>query len=832
MIFDSTFVRWLLGIDHIPSGAQELELAWEHPWPGWVWALLILALGAFAVWTYSRLAGRPLGRWALAGVRLGVLALLMVVLSGPLLQMPRETVEQDWIVNLVDRSASMTIADVPADGGQGGAAGRMSRDAQLRDLLVDSGEMWRELGESRQLLWLGFHYGAFNLSVNAPSGIAQDADADVAASPPVALPDPTGQSTSINAAIEQALQRTAARPVSGIVLFSDGRSGEEISRLVLRRLQAERIPVFVVPLGSAEPVGDMAIRRVDAPRTAFIRDEVPVTAHIDRLGEEVAAMGATLRLIDTQTGEELDRETIAPNDPRDEITLTATPQLAGDAAWQIVIDTDEPDLIPDNNVRPLAITLIDRPLRVLFVEGYPRWEYRYLKNLLVREESIDSSVFLVSADRDFAQEGNQPITRLPNSPEEYAEFDVIMLGDVPGGFFSGNQLEMIRQHVAVRGAGLLCVGGERAMPASYSGNVIADLLPIRGSLNLQAINSPVNMQATDLAQRLGVLQLATGHEAGRQGGVDDVGWPRDLADPAVGWSKLYWAQRIEPGLLKPTAEVLAETVDEFSGSRLPLVVSMRYGAGQTIYVATDEIWRWRWGRGEALLDQFWVQMIRHLGRQSLSGAGQRASLTASPLRVAVRQPVQITLQLLDESLVEPERDNVMAVVQDAQGQVVAQVRLNRPGGGTGGGGGGEGGGRLEATWFPSVTGDFTVRLKDTDLTDLRLESALEVFAPDDELVRPETDHERLENLALATGGRVLDASGSWQPEIEEPGPAAAETGAGRRSALHQLPDLLPNRSVRTIHPVTDRLWDSPAAFGLLLLLLVFEWVGRKVMRLA
>src|SRR5262249_29379042 len=155
--------------------------------------------------------------------------------------------------------------------------------------------------------------------------------------------------------------------------------------------------------------------------------------------------------------------------------------------------------------------------------------------------------------------------------------------------------------VAQRGAGLLWIAGERYMPATYVGTALADLVPMRGSLNLPTIGAPVTMSPTPLADRLGVLRLALGSE---------VGWPKELKGPASSWSQIFGAQRIEPGQLKPAAEVLAQTTAEVGGGHLPLVIDMRYGAGQSIYVATDEIWRWRYGRGEALPDQFWVQMIR------------------------------------------------------------------------------------------------------------------------------------------------------------------------------------------------------------------------------
>ena len=108
-----------------------------------------------------------------------------------------------------------------------------------------------------------------------------------------------------------------------------------------------------------------------------------------------------------------------------------------------------------------------------------------------------------------------------------------------------------------------------------------------------------------------------------------------------------------------------------------------------------------------------------------------------------------------------------------------------------------------------MSGQLRVRINDPTLANLKLEVSIEVYAPDDELRRPETDHPLLQVLAAQTGGRIL------APD-----------------ELDQLPSLLPNRSVRTINPITERIWDSPLAFGLLLLLAAGEWIGRKLIRLA
>lgn len=775
--------RWLLDLDVIPPDAEHVNLVWERPFGPWLWTLLLIGAAALAFWSYSRLHGHRAGRWVLATVRSLLIVLVLVVLSGPMLELPREIVEPDWVLMLVDRSESMTVEDAQTNDS---ATARRSRDAQLEQLLRTHNQTWSELSDNRTVLWLGFHNGAFNLE-----RIETDGESVAEDQLPAQLGEPTGQRTRVARALEQALQRAAARPISGIVVFSDGRTDDPPDRSLLRRLQANQVQVYTVPLGSTRPLGDLAVRRIDAPQRAFVRDKVPVIIDIDRLGVAAGQLDATVRLIDELTGEELDAAALEAGDETEQITLTATPNLTGEATWKVVVETEQPDLIPENNVKTIMVELVDRPLNVLFVEGYPRWEYRYVKNLLVREKSIESSVMLTSADRDFAQEGNQPITRLPRSPGEFAEYDVLIIGDVPGSFFSPDQLEMMRQHVSERGAGLLWIGGERYTPNTYGTTVLADLLPIRGSLNVPPIGSPVTMQPTDLAERLGVLQLVT------EGGV---GWPRELRDPSYNWSSLSYAQRIEPGQLKPTAVPLAETVGEFDGAHLPLVIHMRYGAGQIVYVATDEIWRWRYGRGEALTEQFWVQIVRMLGRESLAVTGDRAVITATPRRVETGQPARIEVRLLDEQLIDAADMSLTAVIETDDGQRIAEVELPQVEGAED---------RYAATYLLDRPGAYRIRLTHLQGIDQFTEATLDIVAPDDEMRRPETDHGLLAELSSATGGAVLEPA-----------------------AIGSLPDLLPNRSIRTLNPLTERIWDTPLVLALALLLLTLEWIGRKLVRLA
>lgn len=811
-------LAWLLDLDTLHLGEAGVQLGVERPLPPWAWPGLLGGIALISFWSYRRLEGPRLARMALASLRVLVLALLVVLIAGPKLVQRDENIERDWVVVLVDRSASMTIQDASADAGGTGVSpvDRESREGQLRRVLSESWPMWSELSRDRVVLWLGFDGGAYELPISQSDGEGFGENA-------VDLRDPTGLRTSLGRSLEQALQRVSARPLAGVVVLSDGRSIDEPDRAALRRLQAERVPVFTVALGSADPVGDLAIRSAEGPGIAFVNDLAPVHVEIDRLGD-AAKLGGMVRLIDKATGLVLDERRLAPmvaptaasgepsgNAGADSVTLTARPQNPGRAQWIVQLQPDGTDLIAGNNQTEIAIELIDRPLRALYIDGVARWEQRYLKNLLLRESSITSSNLILAPNRRYLQEGDVEISSLPISPEEWAVYDVVILGDVMPEVFSEEQLRSLREHVAVRGGGLIWIAGPAATPDAWRGTPLAELLPfVFTTAATTRLDEPVVLTPTMVADRFGVLQL---------GGSAAEPWPNAISDPSSGWSLLRWAQRIDRRDLKPATEVLAVGVpmSDLSGpapapapveSGSPLVLSMRFGAGRALYVATDEIWRWRYGRGELLPERFWLQMVRFLARESLSRSQRSATIALSPRRPIVGEPARLSVELLDQSLIEldlasvavrltripdpsdpPELANLPSI------ELALRREPDQPR-------------RYAATWAPNLPGRWRISAIDSALLSLDLSMEVQASLADDELRRPQTDHPLLARLSVATGGRSI-----------EPG------------RLSDIRALLPNRQVRILTERDESLWDTPLALILFVGLLTFEWAGRRIIRL-
>jgi len=664
-------LTWLFALRELSFGGEGVSLGFARPLPGWGWTLALVGCVAVGVWSYRRLDAPGRWRWALAGARVLVLALAVVLVSGPRLERDNERVERDWVLVLVDRSVSMRVADAPL---VGRAGARATREEQLESALVSAWPALGEVAQDRRVEVLGFDAGVFDLGLEL--GLEPGPDAGGGNGPE--LPEARGRRTALGAALAAAVGRAAGRPLSAVVVLSDGKSVDAPGASLVRRLAAERVPVHVVPLGSDRAGADVAVEEAVGPEAAFARDAIPVRVRLARRGP-AGRSGGVLRLVDEASGRVLDERALAADDPawqdaadagpgagsgadsgtgsgpdsgaaspqaqrvgRAELTLTGAWPAEGEVRWRVEFEPSSADLLEENNTASLGVRVVDRPLRVLYVDGSPRWERRYLTSMLLREGSIRSSSLLLASGRSFIEEGDVDVGYPPTTDEGWSAFDVVILGDVRAGLFSGEQLEQLREHVASRGAGLLWIGGPSWTPASWRGTALEDLLPFTLGGLAGRYTGDVTLARASAADRYGVL------------GLDEslAGWPAYLSDPATGWSRLRWAQRIDEGALKPTAEALARFAPVSGGAGSPAVATMPYGGGRVAYVATDELWRYRYGRGEPLFERFYLPLVRMLARGRLSRTGRDAVLAVRPSPAIVDRPARVEVRLLEQSLVD------------------------------------------------------------------------------------------------------------------------------------------------------------------------------------
>jgi hypothetical protein len=228
------------------------------------------------------------------------LILIAVLIAGPQLVKENPRTENDAVVVMLDRSASMTVADAPRSDSDRTTTTLQTRNEQLQQALAAAWPALREMATQREVILLGFD--------DRTREITPPTDGSA---PTTALGEPTGARTLLGQGLEAALKRASTRPLAGVIILSDGRSADTPSRGLLAQLEARQTPVFVAPLGSAIPLSDVAIARIEAPAAAFLGDQVPIVVDVERRGSDsddsddntdISTTGGTLQLIDEATG--------------------------------------------------------------------------------------------------------------------------------------------------------------------------------------------------------------------------------------------------------------------------------------------------------------------------------------------------------------------------------------------------------------------------------------------------------------------------------------------------------------------------------------------------
>lgn len=253
------------------------------------------------------------------------------------------------------------------------------------------------------------------------------------------------------------------------------------------------------------------------------------------------------------------------------------------------------------------------PVRVLYLEDTPRWEYRYLKNGLLRSDpGVTVQTFLFDASDDFPQESSAGLPSLdgpPRTREELAAYDVVLIGDVPPERIdplAGPReawMKLLVEFVEAGGAvGFLA--GERATPNAWRGTPLEKLLPVELEPK-RAEDEPRRVSGGFVPEL-----VQADHEITML-----------HADPRLN-AKL-WREGLPPLMAYyPVARaaegadvILAHPTDRNDDGAQVIAATAEVGNGRTFYMGTDETWRWRKPYGDKLQDRFWINVVEYLAQR-------------------------------------------------------------------------------------------------------------------------------------------------------------------------------------------------------------------------
>ena len=593
-----------------------------------------LIMGA-AILTYRSVSahGRRRDRIVLTVLRMAALALVVFCLFRPTLVVKAAIPQQNVVAVLMDDSRSMQIGDW---------TNNQPRAEFLRqELASGTSPLLKSLSD--RFLVRTFRFSSTSGRVNSVKDLTF-----------------AGSQTKIGTALDGVREELAGLPVAGIVLVTDGADTTEGSLTnSLLNLKAEKLPVFTVGVGSAKLPRDIQIDRVSTPRTVLKGASLLVDAVITQTGYS----GQTVTLDVEDDGRIVGSQKVqfpADGSPA-AVRVRATAGEPGPRVFTFKVAPQQGEVVTQNNQRDTLVDVRDTREKVLYFEGEPRSEMKFIRRAVADDKNLQIVTLQRTADNKFLRldvdTPDELLGGFPKTRDELFAFKGLILGSIEAAAFSADQLQMIADFVDRRGGGLLMLGGARSFgEGGYGGTPVADALPL-------LIDSKTRASEPTTFARLKVLPT----RAGQAHAVTQIAATEEAS--AARWPDLPQVTSINAPLpIKPAATVLLNGTDERNRT-VPMLVWQPYGRGKGIAFLPQDSWEWQMHASIPLEDMthenLWRQMLRWLVADS--PAPVEASTTTD--RVEPGEAVTIEASVVDPTWLD---------VNDAR----VSARVSRPGGTT------------------------------------------------------------------------------------------------------------------------------------------------------
>ena len=833
-----TWMEHWFGLADKPGMGTAWRLEGQWPWPAWATLLAAAALLAIVVYVYLR-ENRGISRGYRIILAVSRLCQIAVVLAmAAQFQLLLQRTGLPFVVVIVDDTKSMNTVDQYDDALrkslEARVAGTLSTTAKLTRwnlarafFAEDGGAMLNELAEDHKLRFYFLSDFRKSRRDDVP-GIIEE----------LKTSDANGDSTRLGTAVRSALDELRGTTPAAIVVTSDGINTEGpglLDAAVYARHQG--VPMFLVGIGSDHAARSLTLSDLEVEDTVFVNDLVQFRFKLAANGFQGKTVGIVLmRKASTVRGAETKSEIVARTDVTvaadgrpQPVVISYRPTQSGQFPFTVEIepsahgtdfsrsaDQDPPKggttSTADESVTtspPLSrsVQVRDEKIRVLLVDGLPRYEYRFLRNMLDRDSTIELHTYLQEADMGFSEdEKSKYLSIFPHSrdhsgrredplrPDDLAYYDVVIFGDVNPSLLSPAALQNLADYVdrPEHGHALVLVAGPEFMPRAYANTPLARLLPF----------DPATAREPDPKTLLNEGFIAKPTELGA---VNSAMQLEDSPEQSQArWKRLPPLHVIsEVSDLKPGAQVLAEDPSRTGpdGKPLPLII-LQYvgGGGRVLFHATDETYRWRRRTGDLYFARYWVQMLRFLARSKLADRGQTVRLTTDHQEYRLGDPVRVQAYFPD-ARIAPLDDGGVTIALKQTGRETEKVKLRRDSQA----GASADRGRFEAIISNLPSGEYhAMMIAPTVASDVPAADFV-ITPPQTELTRVQMDAAAMQQAAAMTNGKYYAFQDAAQLPAELPG--------GRQVPVENLPSV--------------PLWNRWPVLLVFLVLLISEWLLRK-----
>ncbi len=734
-----------------------------------LWVVVIGLVAAAALVTYRGIEnlGTRRDRAVLLGLRLALVAVLVLCLFRPTLLLRAAVPQQNFLGVLIDDSRSMLIADQGDQPRSNFVESEFGVEGALRQALSD------------RFVLRFFRFSSSTSRTNGPEGMTYE-----------------GTATRLGTALERAQDELSGLPLAGLVMVTDGAdTSDAVLDEPLAALRARSIPVFPVGVGVEQFDRDIQISRVETPRTILKGSSIAVDVVISHTG--YAGREVTLQVEDDGRLVSSENVTLPRDGEAATVRVNFTGTEAGPRLFRFRVPEIEGEQVTQNNTRDALIRVTDTPERILYMEGEPRAEVKFLRRAVEDDENIEVVLVLRTAEEKYWRGGVRSADELaagfPRTREELFAYRAIILGSVEAAAFSPDQLRMLADFVGERGGGLIVLGGRRAFAeGGWAGTPVAEVLPVElgGSGGEEPEVARLGVQLTNAGQTFPVLQLADTEEASQ-----------------ARWADLPELTSVNAITQAKRGATVLLTGSEGGNEQIVLAYH-RYGRGKVMAFPVQDSWIWQMDATIAVHDMTHEILWRRLLRWLVDGVPDNVSLTTGTDRVEPGELVTITSDVVDQAFLAVNDAQVTARVTSPDG-AVTDVPLEWTVAEDG---------QYQGTFVAEQPGLYAI-----NGTAMRGEQSLgtntlhfRASAGDDEYFDAAMRSTLLNRIAEETGGRFFTSS----------------PGNSLTTNVSSLPEAI-SYSGRGVTVVEERdLWDMPALLLLLLALVGAEWGWRRKRGLA
>jgi uncharacterized membrane protein len=553
---------------------------------GWLLALPLAAVLAFAIWRQHRLGLKRSRILAVGALRaLALLALVFLAARPVWLSREPPAAANRSVAVLMDRSESMSLEERDA-----------TRYQQALDFL-------------RERLLPALK--AAGLPVQA---MLFDQSAEPADGPQLAAAVPNGKRTNLSGAVAQALG-SAGQPPLAVIALTDGIVNESADNTrALTALVDAQVPFIGVGIGSDQGVRTLCLRDVEAPSIVQTKSAFSISAQLEMINTEDMPVFDLLLFRDGQMQQ---KKSVVPGKGSrtwlESFPMTEDQQGVHNYSVQL-LPPNLPNLKCVNMLGNTAVRVSDeKELRVLYIQGALTWDYKFIGLALRNDQTMKltglTRTSKQSVFRQNVEGAGELMNGFPTTLEELAPFRVVVLSNLRPADLTPVQQEVLARFCGELGGGVLMIGGPATFDSTWQGSRLEQLLPVVFAANrgVQGLDRPFRIELTEEALQHPVFQIA------------------DNRPMREAWAQLpTFTQYGRVDAAKPGAQIWAlhQTEDGPQGRRI-LMASQRYGAGLSAVLCIQNFWRWRLAKDSEpqQFDRFWRQLFRFLsevGRQDVS----------------------------------------------------------------------------------------------------------------------------------------------------------------------------------------------------------------------